>query len=95
MGWAKHFWVGVLEIIKASKSRSKAGGGSVNEVGALGVLKDLLEGGLMVSQATWCMSQYHVALDKEVGGLWDDYAWTRVPSVDDEGLTKAVVMRDR
>jgi hypothetical protein len=34
-------------------------------------------------------------MDKEVGGLWDDYAWTRVPSVDDEGLTKAVVMRDR
>jgi hypothetical protein len=42
---AKCFRVGVLEIIEASKRVvAEARGGSVDKVGALGVLKDLLEG---------------------------------------------------
>ena len=44
-GHAKCFRVGVLEIIEASKRVvAEARGGSVDEVGALGVLKNLLEG---------------------------------------------------
>jgi hypothetical protein len=46
--------VGVLEIVKASKRVvSKARGGSVNEVGALGVLKNLLEGAFHCRCGVW------------------------------------------
>jgi hypothetical protein len=46
--------VRVLEIIKASERVvSKAGGGSVNEVGALGVLKNLLEGAFHCRYGVW------------------------------------------
>ena len=44
-GHAKSFCVGVLEVIKTGERVvAEAGGSGVNEVGALGVLKDLLEG---------------------------------------------------
>jgi hypothetical protein len=44
-GHAERFCVGVLEIIEASERViGEAGGCSVDEVGALGVLKNLLEG---------------------------------------------------
>jgi hypothetical protein len=44
-GHAKRLCVRILEIIEASQGIvGKARGCSVNEVGALGVLKDLLEG---------------------------------------------------
>jgi hypothetical protein len=44
-GHAKRFCVGVLEIIEASERVvSEARGCSVDKVGALGVLKNLLEG---------------------------------------------------
>jgi hypothetical protein len=44
-GHAERFCVGVLEIIEAGERVvSEARGSSVDEVGALGVLKNLLEG---------------------------------------------------
>jgi len=44
-GHAERFCVGVLEIVEASKRVvGEARGCSIDEVGALGVLKDLLEG---------------------------------------------------
>ena len=44
-GHAKCFGVGILEIIEASEGIvGETRGRSVNEVGALGVLKNLLEG---------------------------------------------------
>ena len=46
-GHAERFCVGVLEIIEAGERVvGEARGCSVDEVGALGVLKDLLEGDL-------------------------------------------------
>ena len=44
----------IVEIVKASKEiKGKAGHCSVNEVGALGVLKDLVEGGFYCVCMQW------------------------------------------
>jgi len=46
--------VRILEIVKASKDiKGKASHCSINEVGALGMLKDLVEGGFYCSCRQW------------------------------------------
>jgi hypothetical protein len=53
-GHAKSFCVGVLEVIKTSErivSETRCSG--VNEIGALGVLKDLLEGAFHCRCEEW------------------------------------------
>jgi hypothetical protein len=53
-GHAKSFCVGVLEVIKTSErivSETRCSG--VNEIGALGVLKDLLEARLGMVDGRW------------------------------------------